>query len=280
MMIRKLTKKNFIFIAMACIIPAKSLCAANAPDADTCFYRSLIISLDYGSDQSFHGRTASVKVPYLSPSIAYEAPSGFFCELMSDRILSPRNRWDEIDLGLGWRFFMFKKKIESSLSYSHYIYGKQSIQVQSSLKNNLEMAFKRQFKIIKTTLFLDYDFGTGSRDYSFTLDNTHYFIFNSLFREDDELKVKPLVSVSAGTLNFYKLHLKNPVEKPSLQNLETSIDSKFNLTGIELSLPVEYLLGRFSFEPAVNYSIPLNQPKRFNATPVTYFTVSVGFALI
>lgn len=249
-------------------------------DDDTSSTRNLIFSFDYGSNKTFLGRTASINQVYLSPVLAYEAPSGFFGGIAATKILSPKSYWDELDLNVGWGFYLFKKKLESSVSYTHFKYNSQSQQLSSAFNNNVELTLKAKNKIITPKLFFDYDFGNGNTDYGFILDNSHDFILENLFTEDDQLKIKPLVSISAGTLNFYKLHLKNPKDKPSLQNAAVDVITKFNLTGIEFSLPLEYNIGRFSFEPAIHHNVPLNQPKRLNATSVTYFTLSVGFAII
>lgn len=239
-----------------------------------------MISADYGTNKTYLGRSSSVNQVYVSSSVSYESPSGFFAGIEAYRLLQPRNRWEEFDIHAGWDFFLFRKSVEASASYSHSGYGKQSQQITSSLNNNLEFTLGKNFRVVKSKLFLDFDFGNGSKDFSIALDESHDFVFENLFAEEDQLKVKPLISLGAGTLNFYRLYLKKPSEKPSLQNLAATIDTKFALTGIEFSLPLEYDLGRFSFEPAVHYNIPLNQPKRFNSTPVTYFTVSLAYAII
>jgi len=204
-----------------------------------------------------------------------------FASIVSYRLLSPVNRWDELDLNVGWDFFLFKKKLEGSIGYTHMTYGKQSKQLSSVFNHNAEIILRKNFNHLKTKLFFDFDFGNGNSDYSFTLDNSIRFVIEPVFTEDDELIIKPLISLSAGTLNFYRLHLKNSDEPPLLKNiLSTSLNTEFNFTGIEFSLPLEYNIGRFSFEPAIHHNIPLNQPKRLKATSVTYFTASISFAII
>ncbi len=279
----KFQRRVFYISLIILLLPFSSLFAANDSlpnDDDTCFTRNLLVSIDYGSNKTFLGRSASVNQVYLSPSLSYEAPSGFFVSVVAYRLISPKKRWDELDLNIGWDFFLFKKKLEASVGYSHFTYGKQSQQLSSVFNNNVEFILRKGFGHLKSKLFLDYDFGNGSTDYSFTLDNSYPVIFENVFADDDELKIKPQVSLSAGTLNFYKIKLKNQGDTSAQQNASATVDTRFNLTGIEFSFPLEYNIGRFTFEPAVHHNIPLNQPKRLKATAVTYFTMSIGFSII
>lgn len=276
----KPVRSFFYFILL--FVPFNFLFAsADVVNSDTVFTRDLLLSADYGSNKIFLGRSSSINQVYLSPAISYDSPSGFFGSIIAYHLLSPRSRWDELDLNVGWGFFLFKKKLESSIGYTYMSYGKQSQQLSSVFNHNAEVMLKKNFGYLKTKLFFDFDFGNGNSDYSITLDNSIPIVVEPAFTEDDQLKIKPLISISAGTLNFYRLHLKSTTAAPVLQNiLSATVDSRFNLTGIEFSLPVEYNIGRFSFEPAIHHNIPLNQPKRFRATSVTYFTASISFAII
>jgi len=270
----------FVPVWFSCsVVHAKPL-RENIDAEDTAFTRSLLLSLDYGSNKVFLSRTASLDLVYLSPSIAYEAPSGFFAGIIPSMLINPQHKWDELDLNMGWDFFLFKKTMQGSASYTRFVFSKSSLELRDSLTNNLELIFRKDSKTIRAKLFVDFDFGHGNSDYSFTLDLAHDFVFENILRDDGELKIKPMISTNAGTLNFYRLHLKNQKEGVVVQNLAATVNTKFNLTGVEFSLPLEYDIGRFSFEPAVHYNIPLNQPKRLNATAVTYFTASIEFAII
>ena len=246
------------------------------------FSRSLYLTFEYGTDREFQGRSTGDKQAYLSPSLTYEAPSGFFTSFVANRVLSPYKRWDETDFTLGWTFKL-SKKLELLTSYTHMNFRDTSILLQSTLSNNLEVMLHRNSKYLTSRIYFDLNFGKGKtpNDYSFTFENSHAFEFENLLTKDnDALKIKPLAILSAGTLNFYKFHLKNRLEKPSLQNLAVNVNTTFNFTGLEFLLPVEYQIGRFSFEPAFHYSIPLNQPKIYEATPKTYFTASISFFFI
>jgi hypothetical protein len=244
--------------------------------------RTLMISLEYGSDKTFLGRSAGEKQTYISPYIYYEAPSGFFTSIWRYRILSPYNRWDETDLTAGWELIL-SKKIHLFLSYKHRRFNEESRLLQAGLNNNLEFLFERRSKIIQMKLYLDYDFGKSKlpNDYSVTGELGHEFIFeNLLTKNKDAFRINPSAAVTAGTLNFYRFHIKNLKERPSLQNLSYEVNTKFTWTGIELALPLQYDIGRFSIEASPHYSIPLNQPKVFDSTPYFYVTSSLSFFII
>jgi hypothetical protein len=246
------------------------------------FSRSFYLTFEYGSDNQYQGRSAGDKQAYFSPSLTYEASSGFFTSFSADRLLKPYNSWEERDFTLGWTFKL-SKRLDLFMSYTHMNFKEESVLLRSSLSNNLEAMLLRNSKYLTSRLYFDFSFGKGKtpNDYNITFENSHDFIFENLFTKDnDALKIKPLVILRAGTLNFYKFHLKNPLERPSLRNLAVDVNTKFNFTGLELLLPVEYQIGRFSFEPAIHYSIPLNQPKIYDASPKTYFTCSISFFFI
>ncbi len=278
-------KKIIVSVLILLITPLTSLFAGvpaneTGSSSDTSFERSLVLSLDYGSNKVFLNRTTSTNLVYLASSVLYEASSGFFVSIAPYFLLSPQQHWDELDLNFGWDFFLFKKRLEASVSYTRFVFNSNSIQLRDSLNNNLELILRKNFKALTSRLFFDFDFGHGNNDHSFTWDNSHDFVFEHVFDDDDIMKIKPMISISAGTLNFYRVRLKDPNEKPSLQNLTATANTKFNFTGIEFSLPLEYDIGRFSIEPAIHYNIPLNQPRRLNATATTYFTASLSFAIL
>src|SRR5207244_3410182 len=148
--------------------------------------------------------------------------------------------------------------------YTHYSYGSQSKQSRTAQKNNFELAIQFKNPILTPKLYFDYLFGSGTHDASLTLEVTHEFDAYNVFTSDDALRITPGAYITAGTVNA----LSNSKSK------KNSKESAFEPTGAELSLPVEYDIGRFSIEAALHRSVPFNQPKKLNASPVTYFTIS------
>ena len=187
-------------------------------------------------------------------------------------MLKPEKYWDQSQLIAGWDFSLWKK-LETSVSYSRFAYNDSSIQIQSSLKNNVELSLTFDSAIIQPRLTGALYFGTSTPDFLCSFDLSHEFAFDYLFGERDGLYIKPTASISAGTLHYYKLMLRDSGQRI----LAAREVTKFNISGIDLSLPVEYDIGRFIIGASANYNIPLNQPLYLRAEPGFYFTLGLGF---
>lgn len=248
-------------------------------NADTTDNRQLQLTFDYLSNKTYLGQQNIITEKYLSPAISYYAPSGFFTAFALTKIIDPENRFDEADLSLGWSFKVLKDA-EASLSYSRFSYSKQSLQLGSSLQNNFEVAIKRD-GVITPALFFDMFFGKGKPDFGVRLDVYHDFEMDNLFTNDkDELLISPTVSIIAATLNFYTLYLRDSSLARTRQNIGVNVDSNFQLASIELSLPVEYDLGRFMIKPEIRHTIPLQEVRNSDNKAATYFNLSLGFFLM
>ncbi len=234
--------------------------------------RSLVLGIEYSSDKVFYGRKSEERVLYISPSLFYQARSGFYTGFSSYRLLKPEKYWDQSQLIAGWDFSLWKK-LETSVSYSRFAYNDSSIQIQSSLKNNVELSLTFDSAIIQPRLTGALYFGTSTPDFLCSFDLSHEFAFDYLFGERDGLYIKPTASISAGTLHYYKLMLRDSGQRI----LAAREVTKFNISGIDFSLPVEYDIGRFIIGASANYNIPLNQPLYLRAEPGFYFTLGLGF---
>jgi hypothetical protein len=237
------------------------------------YERSLIISLDYSSDKIFYGRKGEEKVMYASPSVFYEAPSGFFTGLSTYRLIRPERYWDNSQLLLGLDFMLFKK-INASASYSRFAYNDSSVQIQSTLKNNAELSMTIDSAFIQPRLTGTAFFGNTSPDFFLTFELAHEFCIEPFFGKEDGLYIRPAAIFSAGTLHYYRLALRDSTRK-----LPAREETKFNFSGIDFSLPLEYDFRRWIIGMSANYNIPENQPKYLNAKPGFYFTAGIGFRI-
>lgn len=234
--------------------------------------RSLILGVEYSSDKVFYGRKSQDRVLYISPSLFYQARSGFYAGFASYRLLKPENYWDQSQLSVGWDFSLWKK-LETSTGYSRFAYNDSSVQIQSSLKNNFDLSFSLDSTIIKPRLTGAVYFGTSAPDYLCSFELSHEFAFDYLFGERDGLYIIPTAAISAGTLHYYRLMLRDSIQRvPPLRE-----ETKFKISGIDFYIPIEYDIGRFIIGASVNYNIPLNQPLYLRAEPGFYFTLGVGF---
>src|SRR4051812_21655016 len=101
--------------------------------------RTLTVSLEYGTNRiSYRKKLLDQNVHYYSPSLFYQAPSGFYSGIGAYHLQQPLNRWDETDLDAGWDIGL-TKKITFTVDYTHFIYNAQSSQSRAALKNNMEL---------------------------------------------------------------------------------------------------------------------------------------------
>jgi len=250
-----------------------------APD-DSLNERQLLLSLDYLSNKTYLGQQNIFIEKYVAPSIAYLAPSGFFSAFVVEKIVSPENRFDRAELMLGWTFGIFKS-VETALSYSRFVFSKQSLQIGASLRNNVEATFKKELSWITPQLYLDMYFGKAKPDFGIRLELYHDFEFDSVFTKgNDALIISPSVSITAATLNFYSLYLRDSTQRISLKNIGVNVDTRFQLASVDIALPVEYDIGRFMLVPEIRHTIPLENILLSDNKAATYFNLSVGFFLI
>lgn len=242
--------------------------------------RQLVISLDYLSNKTYLGQQNIFTEKYVAPSLAYLAPSGFLTALVIEKIVDPDNRFDRAELLFGWTFNLFKS-VETSLSYSRFVFNKESLQPGTLLRNNLEAQFKKETKVITPHLYLDMYFGKAKPEFGIRLELFHDFEFeNLLTKGNDALIISPTAAITASTLNFYSLYLRDSTQARILKNIGVNVDSRFQLASIDFALPVEYDIGRFFLIPEIRHIIPLEKIRNSDNKEATYFNLTVGYFLM
>ncbi len=233
---------------------------------DSSNVREYDFTIEYGSTRLYRGIKSSSN-PYIKPSFTYAAPSGFFTGIGS-YISLDSGMVDETDFSAGYEFSL-SKKTKLSLEYIHYFFRNSQL-ANSQIKNGVELYLRHSFGILKTKLYIDGDFGDGTSDRSVTIDNSLDLVV--IDAEDSKMSIKPGFSFSMGTLNLVR-KIKKDV-----------LSTGFGLTNYDLSLAVEYEIGRFIFEPEATYDFPVNGKlplikKAPKADPVFYFTASITYIL-
>ncbi len=239
--------------------------------------RTYMFGVDFGTNTSFNGVNQTSKQLYYSPNFTYSSKSGLYFYTAGYYLLGAVNHWDELDLNAGYDFNL-SKKTEGSISYMKSLFSDISPQVNSSLTNDVQFYLKRKFWSVKTKLAFDYYFGTDT-DYYITLSNSKRFTWEKLFRENDDLTITPKIRIVTGSQNFY--YTKNHIKKPTMkmlkkgkagQTIVTEVAKlEFGVISYIFTLPVSYTIGKFTLEPAFNYSIGGN----LTARPASsYFTIS------
>ena len=239
------------------------------PPGDSSKVHEFDFSIEYGSTRLYRGIKSSSH-PYLRPSFVYASPSGFYAGVTSYFPLDS-GKVDETDVSAGYEFSL-SKRTEISFELTHYFINNNQL-ANALVRNGVELYLRHDFgKILKSRVYADADFGKVTTDYSLTLDNSLEFVFEDAFTEDAKLSIIPALSITAGTLNLVRKIKKDVVS------------TGFALTNYDLSLGIEYEVGRFIIEPEAAYDFPVDRKttllqKTVKSDPVFYFTASITFVL-
>lgn len=266
---KKLFAPNFV-------LPEDSTKKENTDTAKEKKDRVLALELDYGSNQTFKGRKSDVKQPYYSPILEYEAPSGFFIYTSFTNIITKKgstdtlsveargHKIDEFTINPGYDF-KIGKKTDASVGISLYKFYDTAM-INYGVNWNLEYSMDHNFKIINEKIILDFDKGRAPtpNDFMISLETYHSFDINPLFGHDDQLSIKPDFIIETGTQNFYTR------KRRIIQR-----NSSYSILTYDFSLDISYSIGKFTIDPALNYSIPVNQPAGQQTKPYGYLTLAL-----
>jgi hypothetical protein len=246
--------------------------------------RSYTLELDYGSNQTYKGRKSNVKQPYYSPSFNYEAPSGFFIytsitnvigsksDTANDIVQARAHPIDEFLVNPGYDF-KIGKKTDASIGVSLYKFYDTAM-INYGVNANLEYSMDHDFNWINGKIIFDFDKGRSPtpNDFMISLEIYHSFDIEPLFGKGDQLSIKPDFLITTGTQNFYtRKNFNTPLSRTNIKR-----NSNYTILSYDFSLPISYSIGKFTFEPAMNYSIPVNQPANQPQTkPYGYLTIAL-----
>lgn len=232
--------------------------------------RSISVGVNYGSDFQFFGRTGPVTYPFLSVDAIYNFKSGIFVYASPVQVIGYYPLIDEVDLGAGY-LFNYSKKISGTISYSRFIFNKNTAKVIKSASSN-DINFKNSFdwKLAKSSVVFDYLFGSAN-DYFVTLNTSKYIETDwGVFDDKDYLSFNPSISAIFGTQNFVGRYSSEHLENIAAANDFNLYDGvfpppfprynngRFTALNYSVKLPVAYNRPHYTFEASWKYSIPLN----------------------
>ena len=260
-----------------------------AEDADSTSEEKskFVTSVLYNSNKVYNGRVDSIDVMYVTPSVSYVHKSGLYLTAsLSYQPNASINRIDEFALESGWNFNI-GEKMEGAITASKYFYDSNSVALNSV--NNMGAASNLSYDLsfMKVSSALSLAFG----------DKTDVFTQLGLSKsfEIGDFSVDPNILFNAGTQNYYNSYLvagkshksgNKGKKKTSLATNTTSTvpakvggttpkkpvastpptfsakeASTFSVLDYELSAPMSYSLGDFTFDLVPTYSIPVNAVK-------------------
>lgn len=235
-------------------------------DTDTIVKKSSASAgISYGSDALFFGRTGPIKYPFMAADMILNYKSGFFVYGSALKVLGYKQVVDEVDVGGGY-FYRLSKKFTGTISYTRFIFNKESEIIKSASSNDINFKNSYDWKYLKTSIIADYLFGK-SYDIFTTISNSKYFESNfSVFDDKDYLSINPTFNIILGTQNFVQRYSVDHQYKLEAENIyihnenasRAKSNSRFNVLNYSFKLPLAYNRPHYTFEASWRYSMPVN----------------------
>jgi hypothetical protein len=240
------------------------------------------LAFSYVNDNIYQGRKDSLPVPYFTPKIGYYHKSGLFVEAAIGVNASSNNSGiDLFSFDAGYSFTA--GNYEGELTATKLSYNSNSANVKSEMTGTLEYLNAFDLGFIKPTVQGAINFGTKN-DYaaSFGLEHSFYAI-------NDKLEITPTAIANASTQNYYNSYYKarkyNPKRKAKLLPVgvasisgEVLNAAAFKVLDYELSLPIHFESGKFTFGLIPVYAIPVHPAQVVLTTTLNNGTVKTRTA--
>ena len=215
--------------------------------------------LTYLSNNVYLGRHDSLTIPYLTPSLTYYNKSGFFAGTSLSYLTSAGNsRIDFVELDAGYAFTI--NKFSAIASAEKDFYNSESKNVRAETKGSLDGTIAYDFGVVKPILQGGIVFGNNN-DYYTALGLDHSFYF-----DDDNFEITPSVLLNASTQNYYSSYFTKRKFKAKRKNQPGGVATKaylpnaanFKIMDYEFSLPIDYAVGKFTFDLTPKVAVPVN----------------------
>lgn len=215
--------------------------------------------LSYLSDNVYLGRKDSIKIPYVMPTIGYYHRSGLYAAATLGYAIVPGN--SHIDMfSLETGYALTAGNFDAQISASKYFYSSKSYSVRSEIEENIVIDAGFDLHFIKPTFETNLNFGQQT-DYIMTWGLQHTF-----YTANDAIDITPAVTMNSGTQNYYDSYYRH--RKYSVTRKKTTINgtitatvidpSAFKILDYEATLPINYTVGKFTFNFTPTLAIPIN----------------------
>ncbi|MBC5992263.1 hypothetical protein [Pontibacter cellulosilyticus] len=304
-------KRIWIWTWLFLLLPAFAFANLQAAETDTTKTNWWVVGVETSNNSSFFGRNTATRYPYIAPTVTYVHHTGIWASATAHQLFGTEDFIDETDLSVGYSFKV-RKRLEVDLSYSHFIFGKNTPLVNASTTDALSARTAYDWKYLYTALTGSYIIGSGN-DIFTVLENSRYVPLNPLWQGNIPVGLDPKISVTAGTQHFYDTHTTTTTKKTStgggttgsgpiggiLDPLKpgggngsnnggttteettttttTTNVSRFRVLNYDLKIPVVVYYGNFEFEPSWRYSIPVNKLEGDESRAQSFYTLSVKY---
>lgn len=211
------------------------------------------------SNAVFNGRKDSLVTPYITPTLGYYNKSGFFIDGSLSylaRLGSSRIDLSTIEAGYDFDAGNFDGEVSANKSF----YSSSSTNVRSEIKGSVFFNGGYDLTYVKPTINAGINFGTKP-DYllAFGLEHTFYQL-------KDKFQVTPTFLANGSTQNYYQSYYNKRKAGAKKKNAGVTYDvsagisgaSQFKMLDYEFSLPLLYVVKKFSFILTPVYVLPVN----------------------
>jgi hypothetical protein len=250
-------------------------------------YRRLRLALNYSSANTFLGKKDSISIPIFTPTIKYTTSKDFFYQLNLVHSNTTDKLFDQLDLRAGFNHY-FNDQWNATISYTRSFYGKAVDRLNAIVNNDINIYVGYDWNHVYTALSVDYT--TGSKDYSYTyqdtlwgkngkkyalidtketgnvsakdytitLMNSRQFYFYGLFNEYDKLIVCPEIDVYYGSQNsVQQSSIARKLAKGKKQKTTTSTDNTYYpFMAYTFNLDLRYVYKKLTFNLSPYYTVP------------------------
>lgn len=227
--------------------------------------------LSYLSDNVYLGRKDSVRIPYVMPTIGYYHKSGLYADATLGYAILPGNSHiDMVSLEAGYA--LTTGNFDGQVAASKFFYSSKSYSVRSEIDANIVVDASYDLHFIKPTFEATFNFGNNT-DYVLTWGLQHTF-----YAAGDHLDITPGFVMNSGTQNYYDSYYRKRKYSKTRKNgttvngtiTATVVDpSAFKTLDYEASIPLNYTLGKFTFNFTPTLAIPVNPAQVTRVTQPT-----------
>lgn len=217
---------------------------------------SFIPGIQFISDQTYAGRTDSLKLPVMVPSFTLKTSGGFYTKLKGYLNLSSGNPgFDGVSIEPGYA--ISKKHWDISFSLIKNFISDSSNLIIAPIKTSFEFYAGNRNKIINPSAGAEYLFTNEGNDFIVYGGLSKNFMLSKKDKEP-EINFEPGFSLTGGSQNFFFSFLKNYAANGKIKGggrgnflpviISQTVKSKsqqFSLLSAEADLPVDISAGKF-----------------------------------
>jgi hypothetical protein len=220
------------------------------------------------SNQSYLGRTDSMKLPVLIPYVNFETRCGFYVKTSGYINLSGgKTTFDGVSVEPGYEFS--KNNWDGSISFTKNFISSNSNLIIAPVKSAIDFYLEKTYKIVTPSIGAEYLFTGEGNDFIFYTGLSKEITI-AKYKKDPLVTINPSVNVNGGTQNFYYSFLKNysgngharksgGSKKNNTVPQTTANESQhFQLLSTSFELPVSLTRGKFEWKTTPALELPFN----------------------